>query len=170
MEIETKLLHQMTSKLSVLFVEDDDVIREDTTDILESLFKEVHTAADGQEGVQKYLEFHKNSGNHFDLVISDIMMPKMSGIDMAREIVKTCKHQQFIFISAYQDSNYLINLIEIGVSSFISKPISYDSLRTVLYKNCLQLEGDTLQKGLFHKILEENDQLKKELIRLHKSS
>ena len=166
MEIETKLLQQMTSKLSVLFVEDDDIIREDTSDILQSLFKEVHSAADGQEGLEKYLDFYQTNGSHFDLVISDIMMPKMSGIDMAKEIVKQYKDQQFIFISAYQESDYLIKLIEIGVSSFISKPITYDSLRTVLYKNCLQLEGDSLQKGLLHKILEENDHLKKELIRL----
>ena len=166
METETKLLHKMTSKLSVLFVEDDDAIRKDTTEILEVLFKEVQCAEDGKAGLQAYLDHYEKNDHHFDLVISDIMMPKMSGIDMAKEIVKHHENQQFIFISAYQDSDYLINLIEIGVSSFISKPITYETLITVLYKNCLQLEGDSLQKGLLHKVLEENDRLQKELIKL----
>jgi YesN/AraC family two-component response regulator len=166
MDIETKLLQNMTSKLTVLFVEDDNDLRLETTEILSSLFKEVRAAENGKIGLEKYIEYHEETGEYFDLVISDIMMPKMSGIDMARKIVVHHANQQFIFISAHQDSDYLVNLIDVGVTSFISKPITFDTLKTVLYKNCLQLEGDSLQKGLLHKVLEENDKLKKEIITL----
>ena len=83
-----------------------------------------------------------------------------------KKIAEDNASQQFIFISAHQNSDYLIDLIDIGVTSFISKPITFDTLKAVLYKNCLQLEGDSLQKGLLNKVLQENDKLKKELILL----
>ena len=88
MEIETKLLQNMTSKLTVLFVEDDDDLRLETTDILEALFKEVHSANNGKVGLAAYQKYSEENNEHFDLVISDIMMPKMSGIDMAK---KNCR-------------------------------------------------------------------------------
>ena len=164
MKIETKLLLTMASELTVLLVEDDDDLREEASEVLGELFKDVHVASNGKIGLEAYLNYYQERNKYFDLVISDIMMPKMSGIDMAKEMVKHYKNQAFIFISAHQNSDYLIDLIDIGVSSFISKPISFDTLKTVLYKNCLQLKDDTHQKGLLHKVLEENDRLKKEII------
>lgn len=145
MDIETEHLYNMTSKLTVLFVEDDDDTRLDSVDMLDALFKEVYWANDGAEGLKKYLNFYEEHGHYVDLVISDIMMPKMSGIDMAKEMVKYNKKQQIIFISAYEDSDYLVDLIDIGVSSFISKPIAYDTLKSVLHKNCIQIETNSLQ-------------------------
>ena len=166
MEIETKLLQNMTHKLSVLFVADDDDLREETTEILDELFKEVHSANNGRTGLETFQKYAQEKGEYFDLVISDIMMPKMSGIDMAKKIAEDNDTQQFIFISAHQNSDYLIDLIDIGVSSFISKPITFETLKAVLYKNCLKLEGDSLQKGLLNKVLQENEKLKQELIML----
>lgn len=59
------------------------------------------------------------------------MMPKMSDIDIAKEILKYNKEQQIVFISAYEESDYLVDLIDIGISSFISKPTVYDILKHV---------------------------------------
>ena len=166
MEIDINLLQDMTQRLSVLFVEDDDDLRLQTQDLLETLFQEVITASNGKEGLEKYLEYHQKYNSNINLVISDIMMPKMSGIDMARKMAQLNKSQQFIFISAHQDSDYLIDLIDIGITSFISKPITLDTLKFALYKNCLLFEGGTLQKELLYKVVEENDRLKKEIVQL----
>ncbi len=153
----------MTSQLRVLFVEDDEQLREETTHILKALFKEVTVAGNGKEGLELFIEKHKAEKGYFDLVVTDIVMPKMSGIDMAKKIVLHSPQQNFIFISAHQDSDYLVNLIDIGSTSFISKPITFESLKSVLYKSCLQLEQSSLQKNLLYKVLDENKKLKKQL-------
>ena len=161
MDIETEHLYNMTSKLTVLFVEDDDDTRLDSVDMLEALFKDVYWANDGAEGLKKYLKYYEENGNYVDLVISDIMMPKLSGIDMAKEMVKYNKEQQIIFISAYEDSDYLVDLIDIGVSSFISKPIAYDTLKSVLHKNCIQIETNALQNEKNPNSMNDNNIIKK---------
>ena len=170
MDIETKNLYNMSSKLSVLFVEDDDDTRVDTVDMLESLFKEVHSAHDGTEGLEQYLNFYDKNGSYVDLVISDIMMPKMSGIDMTKAIVKYNKKQQIIFISAYEESDYLVDLMDIGVSSFISKPIVYDALTNILHKNCIQIETNSLQNEQNLNSVSDNNQIKNKFSHPKKSS
>ena len=166
MSIDTKLLKSLTSRLRVLYVEDDLLLREQTSEIFSTLFKELTVAVDGLDGFNQFIAKNEQEKGYFDLVVSDILMPNLSGIEMAKKIVAYRPKQNFIFISAHQDSDYLVNLIDIGVSSFLSKPINFDDLKNVLYKSSVQLEEGELNKDLLHKVLEENEKLKEEIAQL----
>jgi signal transduction histidine kinase len=105
---------------TIMFVDDDDSIREGMKAILKSFFKDVILASNGEEA----LELYKNSKSKIDIIISDISMPKMNGITLVNEIKKINEDQAIIVISAHNESEYFIKLIEYGVDGFILKPIN----------------------------------------------
>lgn len=80
--ISIKDLKQMTKNMSVLYIEDEDALRKNMNVYLSKLFGEVTAVSDGDIGLQEYKK------NQFDIVITDIYMPNMSGIDMIEEILK----------------------------------------------------------------------------------
>ncbi len=105
-------------KLSILYVEDDVGTRENLLFYLQHSCKKVFTAADGAEG----LELFKKEPS-IDLVISDIYMPKMDGLMMMREIKKLDAHTPFLLLTAYSNQEYMLEAIELGVLSYLVKPI-----------------------------------------------
>jgi len=133
------LLEKYTKNKSVLFVEDDNNIIKETSELLELLFTKVHIAKDGKEGLVKYTEYYKENNSFYDLVISDINMPIMNGIELTKEIYKLNKEQLLIILSAHSESEYLLELVNIGISHFIPKPLNYDSFVHVLYVKLKEL-------------------------------
>lgn len=109
-------------RLNCLYVEDDIGLQKVVSVVLEDLFGEVWCASDGEQGLKLYREKHP------DLVVTDIRMPGMNGIDMIREIRRTDPDQHIAVTSAYDDSEHLIPLIELGVDHFIAKPMLTDVL------------------------------------------
>lgn len=109
-------------EITILYAEDDLVIQKQTAGILQSLVKEVHIANCGKEAI----EFYENS--NIDIIITDITMPNMNGIDFAKEVRKSNSEIPIIVISAHNDSNILIQAIEIGISRFILKPLNISDL------------------------------------------
>jgi CheY-like chemotaxis protein len=128
-----KHLHELraskASTLSILYVEDDLVLQEATKLLFEVIFKTVYVASDGEEGLQLYKEFEP------DIVISDILMPKMSGIDMSQKVREINEEQPIIVVSAYNEVEYLMELIEIGIDQFLMKPLKEDQLYIQLLKS-----------------------------------
>ncbi|MBF0537144.1 MAG: response regulator [Nitrospirae bacterium] len=112
--------------IKILYVEDDRQIREDTMRLLLRFVDRVEGAANGQEGLDKYRE------GAFDIVISDIRMPHLNGIEMVRGIKKLNKDQKIIVISAHDEAQYLMELINLGVSNFLLKPLDVQQLLDVL--------------------------------------
>ncbi|MBF0607296.1 MAG: response regulator [Magnetococcales bacterium] len=112
--------------IRILYVEDDKQIREDTRKFLLRFFETVECATNGQEGLDKYRP------GLFDIVISDIRMPHVNGIEMVRGIKKINKHQKIIVISAHDEAHYLMELINLGVHSFLLKPLDVQHLLEVL--------------------------------------
>lgn len=127
-----KKIYQQTNTLSVLLVEDFDSLRNELKEVLDDLFKEVTAAANGEEALQEY-EKRYASGKKYDLVISDIQMPKMDGVVLSKRLRKIEENQSIIILSAYDDKEYLLELINIGIAKFITKPIDYDAFFSVLY-------------------------------------
>ena len=117
-----------TKDLKILYVEDDESLLQETKELFENFFKEVIIAKDGLEG----LEIYKKES--FDLVFSDIKMPKMDGIELSRNIMELNSDQVIIIISAYNDADKLLSLIQIGISDFLLKPMNLEQLLKVLYK------------------------------------
>lgn len=103
--------------LSVLFVEDDSGFLEIQKELLERFFLKVETALDGEEGLFKYNE------EPFDLVITDLTMPKMSGLEMSEAIKSLNRSQYIMAVSAHSDADKLIKAIDIGVDCFLLKPV-----------------------------------------------
>lgn len=125
-----KQLVEKTKKLKVLYVEDNEETRQQALKILKNFFDYIDISFDGTDGFQKY----KDNTNYYDLVISDINMPKMSGLDMSRAIYDIEKDQQILIVSAYNDSEQLQELMDAGITNYIHKPVKMHSLITELQK------------------------------------
>jgi len=120
--------------LTVLYVEDDKQLLDETREALEDFFHDIETAQNGQIALEKYKRYYERNTHHYDILITDINMPIMDGVELIKEIHKINIEQNIIVISAYNDSKRLIELINIGISDFILKPLSPSQLMTVLYK------------------------------------
>lgn len=103
------------------------------TEVLEDLFSTVAVAADGKEALQSYQAHYENHHQYFDLVMSDIQMPQMNGIELCEALCKINPKQKIIILSAHTDSEYLLQLINLGVAQFITKPIKQEELLDTLY-------------------------------------
>ena len=147
------LLEKYAKNKEVLFVEDDSDILKETSELLALIFANVEVASNGEEGLDKYKKHYEITNKYYDLVISDIKMPKMNGIELTKKIYKINKEQLLIILSAHSESNYLLELVNIGISHFISKPLIYDSFVHVLYTKLKELydnknEKDTISPAL----------------------
>ena len=119
--------------LTILYVEDEELAREEVADFLEFEVKEVVVAENGKDGLEKF----KN--NNIDIVVTDINMPVMNGLEMAKEIKKISPKIPIIVTSAYSDSDFIIKAIEIGISRYVLKPIDVDELLTMIMKSAKEL-------------------------------
>jgi DNA-binding response OmpR family regulator len=141
----------------VLIVDDDTITRKIIFRALQEYFSKVVVSPNGEEALRKYQE-----NNGFDIVITDINMPKMNGIDFSKAIRSINQQQAIIILSSTTDANSLISLIEIGVDNFMLKPFEFDKLaRKVL--NILENES-------FKQIIEnfKRDQIISEYEKNHK--
>jgi DNA-binding response OmpR family regulator len=114
------------SNLTLLYVEDDEIIRQNAVEYLSSYFKEVFQAKDGRMA----LEIYKNKKPN--IIISDIKMPKLNGLEMAKEIRKNDKETPIIIATAFTDTNYLLEAVELQLIKYITKPISSKKLKEAL--------------------------------------
>jgi len=134
--IDLNKLYKLTKDLTVLYVEDDRKVAIQTLDVLEDFFSQVVYAKDGVDA----LEFFKK--NSYDIVITDLNMPKMDGQELITNIKQKNPKQTIIVVSAYSDSQRLINLLQSGVDHFILKPIKQEYLNQVLYKVATNIAKD----------------------------
>ncbi len=130
MKLDTKELKNIT----LLYVEDDVLIREQTKIILTKLFKKVFCADDGQNG----LELFKEHQNEIDVIVTDINMPNMNGLEMIEQINILKSSIPTIVTTAHTDSNYLINAIDLNVDKYIAKPIQIKDLTIAVVDNVLK--------------------------------
>ena len=131
-----KSLKILSQNLTLLFVEDDNDLRSSTGHILSKLFKVVDLAKDGKDGLHKYKNFYIENNSHYDIVISDIQMPILNGIEMSKAIFSINKEQKILITSAYSDKSYFIELINLGVDGFMQKPLSTEHILSTLYDVC----------------------------------
>lgn len=110
---------EFTTNLTLLYVEDNQDAREATLLILEDIFKEVIVAVDGEDGLKLFQE----NQNKIDLVLTDISMPNMDGLKMSSEIKKIDYDIPIIVLTALTDIATLKEAIDIGIDSFINKPL-----------------------------------------------
>ncbi len=126
-------LKDLGESFEILYVEDDDTLRRSASQYLDKFFKHVDVARDGQEGLEMY------NKKIYDIVISDISMPKISGLEMSEKIKKLNENQEIIIISGYSESKYFQDAIKMGINGYIIKPIEYDQLNSTLLKSVQKL-------------------------------
>lgn len=129
----------------MLLAEDYLPLQEKIALFLSNYFKEIHTASDGKEALEKYIDFKEKSGKHYDIVISDYEMPKINGIELIKMIKSQHNEQIFIVISAHQKPEYLIAFINLGILHFIPKPIEPHQMLTVFDKVSDVIEKSDVQ-------------------------
>ena len=128
--------------ITILYVEDEDNIREMLSRFIKRFCKELYTAQNGSIGLELYKKHAP------DIIISDIRMPVMSGLDMAKEIKKENPEQMIIFISAHSESDFLFEAINMQADGYILKPVDFDILKEKLEKLISQHENAKAAKKL----------------------
>lgn len=121
-------LKENSSNIKVLYVEDDKILLASLSKYLKMIFPYVQTAENGLDGLKRYTK------EDFDIVIADIKMPEMNGIEMIEEIRKINIDQEILITTAFSDTSYLSRAIELDVSGYIIKPIKFDSINSTLQK------------------------------------
>jgi diguanylate cyclase (GGDEF)-like protein/PAS domain S-box-containing protein len=118
--------------LSVLYVEDEDEIREELAVFLRRRVATVHLAANGQAGLDAFTQYQP------DLVITDIRMPVMNGLEMAERIRAMSPTIPLIITTAFEETSYFQKAIDLGVEKYVTKPLNLDILAAALRK-CARL-------------------------------
>ncbi len=155
LKISEKDLKKYASKQSVLIVDDEELIVTMLERKLKRYFSRVESAFNGKEALKKCKD------NYFDLIISDIKMPVMNGIMFLKEIRKQDINKRVIFMSAYDENEYFIELLNNGADGFLLKPNSEEQLLYILYKSCKVIHQEKLNKQLYKELDEKNTQLTK---------
>ena len=137
-------LEKYGRELSVLFVEDDEGISKEMNFLLGDIFTKVDSGFDGIEGLSKYNQYFQANEKYYDLLITDIRMPNMNGIELIKNIYSINPSQKVIVLSAHNESEYLMELVNIGIAQFILKPIDYNNFLDVIYKVSKMIYEDKL--------------------------
>lgn len=118
----------LLATLNILFVEDADFTREALAYYLKRRFNRVDVAGNGQKGLALF------QANHYDVVLTDVMMPVMDGLEMARRIKELAPTIPLIVISAFSDQESRARATEAGADDFLAKPLYPESVCETIYK------------------------------------
>ena len=124
----------MLKNFTVLYVEDDELVRKNAVEYLSRISKKVIEAKDGKEAISLWRE-HKP-----DIIITDINMPRLNGLDMASYIRANDADVQIIIATAHSDTEYLLRAVELQLVKYIIKPISKEKLLSALEKSMELME------------------------------
>ena len=112
----------MKHNLTLLYVEDDEIVRENFTEIFETYFDKVLTTDNGNEALKLY----KN--NDIDVAILDISIPGINGLSVASKIREHDTETILLIISAHSDSDKLLKAVNLGLVGYLVKPVTHQAL------------------------------------------
>ncbi len=118
--MDIKKIKEKCSNINLLYVEDNRELREIKSKLFSEIFNSVEIASNGYEG----LEIYQNS--NFELIITDINMPLVNGIEMIQKVKSINPDQAIIVYSAYSELEYVSVLQELNIDKFLTKPVSRD--------------------------------------------
>ncbi len=108
--------------IKILLVEDEKTLVQIVSDTLRSKGFKVETAYDGAEGLKQFFEVHP------DVVVADVMMPRMDGFEMVRRIRKTDDHTPVLFLTAKSTPDDVVAGFELGANDYLKKPFAIQEL------------------------------------------
>lgn len=124
---------ELLKKASILYVEDDPDILRQLSHFLESFVLNLCVADDGQKGLEKYHKYKP------DIVITDIKMPVMDGLEMAKLIKEVDQDVPIIVTTAHNEPDYLLKAIDLGIDKVVIKPTDPYVLLGVLSKSVFNI-------------------------------
>jgi two-component system cell cycle response regulator len=132
--------------INMLYVEDDQPTREQVSRMMKHVVAKLYVAGNGREGLELF------RAHSPDIVLTDIKLPVMSGLDMIREIRKIGPDCQIIILSAFCDTEYLLECISLGINQFSIKPVHFAQLTqaigvcndSIQLKRRLEKQGDLI--------------------------
>lgn len=145
-----KINKELLSSITILYVEDEQMIREEVSYFFKKYIKNFHVAKNGIEGIELFKEIKP------DIIITDIQMPKMNGLEMLKEI--DTKNIPVIITTAYSDIDYFLKAIELNIKKFVIKPIDLMELVRDI-QDCIfesNLRDKLFEKENLLKIVDEN--------------
>ena len=122
--------------ITILYAEDEKDLREVTHQILKGFTKKQYVAQNGQEGLELFKKYEKE----IDLIITDVNMPILNGLDMVKEIKKINLNIPIIVATAFSNKEYLLEAIDIGVDKYVLKPIDIAKLLQVMSQSLIYHE------------------------------
>jgi len=126
--LDVQSIIKNTFPLKLLYVEDDKDARVAILSILEEFFDLIIVAHDGLDGLESF------DKNKFDLIITDVNMPRMNGLEMIKEIRRIDEHIPILVLSAYNETDYFMESIKVGVDGYLLKPIELNQFLGMLQK------------------------------------
>jgi YesN/AraC family two-component response regulator len=160
-----KEMQRLGVEMSIMLVEDDLTLQAQMKKVLLHFFSRIDTADNGVEALKLY------ERRKYDIIITDLTMPFMNGIEVAREIKERDKTQSVFVVSAHNESEKLIELINIGVDGFVLKPLNIAHLLELLKKKSQALYDEKMKKhyskllDITHEELKERNRVLEETLR-----
>ena len=115
-----------TAELTLLYVEDDNELREQFMRILKPKFKEIYEASDGLQALELYEQYSPN------MMLVDINLPKIDGLEVIERVRKSDKTTPIVILSAYSDQAKLLRAMTLGLSEYLIKPVPHKKLLALL--------------------------------------
>jgi putative nucleotidyltransferase with HDIG domain len=156
-----KELREMAQNFKVLYVEDEPMIKKSMHHYLEKLFLEVRSESNGQDALIDYKK------DKFDLVITDLSMPVMDGLEMIKKIREISSSQNILVTSAHNEPDYMIRAIQEGIDGYVLKPFDYEQLNKELYKaveKLVKYKENTEYKTTLETLVQEKTKLLNSLL------
>jgi len=119
-------MYKFLKDKTVLYIEDEEDIRENVTELISDYFGSFLTASDGEEGHEKFLD------GGIDIVIVDIELPRMNGIELLRKIRQDDSKIHLVVISAHTKTEYLLDSIPFKLEQYIVKPLTSRKIKALL--------------------------------------
>jgi len=145
-----EIITRLAKTISVIYAEDEPEVRASTAELISNFFPNLKVTQNGLEAFELWQK------ERSELIITDVRMPKMDGVDLLRKVHEIYPEQRVVVISAFSDAPLLINLINQGASGFILKPIQVNQFLEILLKELKtihQLRDEaTLQSSMMQEI------------------
>ena len=159
------MLKNINKNIKILYVEDDEIARENGVEYLQNFFEQIYEASDAIKALQLYEKYQP------DIIITDIQMPKLNGLEFVKRIRQKDKKTQIIIITAFCDKDYLLKAIELGLVKYLVKPVCEKEFEEALFLCVNSLQNNEsniikLDENSYFDIFNKNLLINEEIIKL----
>lgn len=124
---------ELLKSLTILYLEDEENIRRNVTKTLQLFCHNVHNCSNANDALLML------QNKNIDIILSDISMPKMNGIEFSQEVRKTNKYIPIILLTAHTDTHYLLEATKLKLIDYLTKPLNFTQLKEALIRAALEV-------------------------------